>query len=105
MRGDVRSTHAMRLGFRQAKGLKQEEVDELVARRGHGYDSVRDVWLRSDALSPPSNVSPISMRFGRSGSTAAMRCGRRGAEPRGRARGLPLFAERRSEGGKEMNLT
>jgi error-prone DNA polymerase len=47
MEGDIKSTHAMRLGFRQAKGLKQEEMEQLVARRGKGYDSVRDVWLRS----------------------------------------------------------
>jgi error-prone DNA polymerase len=47
MVGDVRSTHAMRMGFRQAKGLDQEEMGLLVANRGRGYDSVRDVWLRS----------------------------------------------------------
>ncbi|MEZ5996054.1 MAG: error-prone DNA polymerase [Hyphomonadaceae bacterium] len=51
MEGDIHSTHALRLGFRQAKGLKQEEMAELVAQRGRGYDSVRDVWLRS-GLSP-----------------------------------------------------
>ena len=47
MAGDVRSTHAMRMGFRQAKGLSEEEMRVLVANRGRGYDSVRDVWLRS----------------------------------------------------------
>jgi error-prone DNA polymerase len=46
MRGDIRSTHAMRLGFRQASGLAEEELNKLVANRGAGYDSVRDVWLR-----------------------------------------------------------
>jgi error-prone DNA polymerase len=51
MRGDVRSTQAIRLGFRQAQGLKEEEMRQLMARRGAGYDSVRDVWLRS-GLSP-----------------------------------------------------
>lgn len=51
MAGDVRSTHALRLGYRQARGLKQEEMSRLVANRGAGYDSVRDVWLRS-GLSP-----------------------------------------------------
>jgi error-prone DNA polymerase len=51
MRDDVRSTHAMRLGFRQAKGLAEEDMRQLVANRGAGYDSVRDVWLRS-GLSP-----------------------------------------------------
>jgi error-prone DNA polymerase len=47
MAGDVRSTHAMRMGFRQAKGLSEEEMRVLVANRARGYDSVRDVWLRS----------------------------------------------------------
>lgn len=46
MRADVKSTHAMRLGFRQARGFKEEELRLLVANRGAGYDSVRDVWLR-----------------------------------------------------------
>jgi error-prone DNA polymerase len=47
MSGDVRSTHAVRLGFRQAQGLTEEELVQLTERRGAGYDSVRDVWLRS----------------------------------------------------------
>lgn len=51
MAGDIRSTHAMRLGYRQAQGLKEAEMTQLVANRGDGYDSVRDVWLRS-GLSP-----------------------------------------------------
>jgi error-prone DNA polymerase len=51
MRHDVKSTRAMRLGFRQAQGLKEESLKRLVANRGAGYDSVRDLWLRS-GLSP-----------------------------------------------------
>lgn len=51
MAGDIRSTHALRLGYRQAQGLKEAEMAQLVANRGAGYDSVRDVWLRS-GLSP-----------------------------------------------------
>jgi error-prone DNA polymerase len=47
MAGDIRTTHAMRMGFRQAKGLGQDEIEALVTNRGRGYDSVRDVWLRS----------------------------------------------------------
>jgi len=48
MRQDIRTTHALRLGFRQARGLKEEEMLQLAERRGAGYDSVRDVWLRSE---------------------------------------------------------
>jgi error-prone DNA polymerase len=58
MAGDIRSTHAMRLGFRQAKGLKQEEMEALVAARGRGYDSVRDVWLRSGV--PASTIERLA---------------------------------------------
>jgi DNA polymerase III alpha subunit len=58
MAGDIYSTHALRLGFRQAKGLQQEELEQLVARRGRGYDSVRDVWLRSGL--PASTVERLA---------------------------------------------
>lgn len=46
MRADIFSTRTVRLGFRQISGLRQEELNRLVANRGNGYDSVRDVWLR-----------------------------------------------------------
>ncbi|MGV3549921.1 error-prone DNA polymerase [Rhizobium sp.] len=42
----IQSHHALRLGFRQIKGLNKDEIDAFVANRGAGYDSVRDVWLR-----------------------------------------------------------
>ena len=51
MTDDIKSRCALRLGFRQASGLKEAEMEQLVANRGRGYDSVRDVWLRS-GLSP-----------------------------------------------------
>ena len=46
MVNDIKSTHALRLGFRQIKGLNEIEINNFVAKRGAGYDSVRDVWLR-----------------------------------------------------------
>ncbi|CAJ0862489.1 DNA polymerase III subunit alpha [freshwater sediment metagenome] len=51
MAGDIVGDHAIRLGFRQIKGVGEEDMRRLVARRGKGYDSVRDVWLRAE-LSP-----------------------------------------------------
>jgi DNA polymerase III alpha subunit len=51
MREDVRTTHALRLGLREIKGLSEEDGGIIVARRGVAYDSVRDVWLRT-GLSP-----------------------------------------------------
>ncbi len=53
MESHVHSTHAVRLGFRQINGLREDEMIRLAAVRGRGYDSVRDVWLRA-GLSPAS---------------------------------------------------
>jgi error-prone DNA polymerase len=47
MRGVIRTAQAVRLGFRQIRGLSKDRMEAFVARRGDGYDSVRDVWLRS----------------------------------------------------------
>ncbi len=47
MRRTIRTMHAMRLGFNQIKGLAEKRMEVFVARRGGGYVSVRDVWLRS----------------------------------------------------------
>ena len=47
MRGVIETNHAVRLGFRQIKGLSKERMEAFVERRGAGYATVRDVWLRS----------------------------------------------------------
>jgi error-prone DNA polymerase len=47
----IRTAHAVRLGFRQIVGAGQDDMRKLVEARGAGYDSVRDLWLRS-GLSP-----------------------------------------------------
>ena len=46
----IRATHAVRLGFRQILGAKEEDMRKLVERRGEGYDSVRDLWLQERPL-------------------------------------------------------
>ncbi|HLH11791.1 MAG TPA: error-prone DNA polymerase [Methylovirgula sp.] len=51
MADEIRSAHKVRLGFRQIQGLAEKDMTELVAKRGKGYDSVRDLWLRT-SLSP-----------------------------------------------------
>ncbi len=51
MKDHIRSIYAVRLGFRQIKGLEENDMKLLVERRGRGYDSVRDLWLRT-GLSP-----------------------------------------------------
>ncbi len=51
MAGDIQVMHAVRLGFRQINGLREGDMKRLVEKRGGGYDSIRDLWLRTD-LSP-----------------------------------------------------
>ena len=55
MHPDVRSTHAIRLGLQFVKGLKEADANIILARRGRGYGSVRDLWLRT-------GVSPSSLQ-------------------------------------------
>jgi error-prone DNA polymerase len=47
MARDIRSTHAMRLGFRQISGFSENDGLAIERCRGAGFDSVRDLWLRS----------------------------------------------------------
>ncbi len=47
MRTVIRTRHAVRLGLRHIKGLRQADIERLVFARGKGYRSVREVWLRS----------------------------------------------------------
>ena len=58
MAGDICGDHAIRLGFRQIKGVSEAEMRRLVARRGKGYDSVRDVWLRAEL--PPATLMRLA---------------------------------------------
>ncbi|WP_310618460.1 error-prone DNA polymerase [Flexibacterium corallicola] len=47
MRNTVRSHHAVRLGFRSVKGLRKGDMEQLINMRERGYDSLRDLWLRT----------------------------------------------------------
>jgi error-prone DNA polymerase len=50
-RDDIRTTNAVRLGFRQISGFSEEWGKLIENIRGKGFDSVRDLWLRT-RLSP-----------------------------------------------------
>ncbi|MGK9053491.1 error-prone DNA polymerase [Neorhizobium petrolearium] len=44
----IKTEHAVRLGFRQVKGLAENDmIEKLIANRGAGYTSVHDLWQRS----------------------------------------------------------
>ncbi|MFB9912164.1 error-prone DNA polymerase [Rhizobium paknamense] len=47
MQGIMKTRHAVRLGFSLVKGVSLQEMDHLVAQRGKGYVSLRDLWLRT----------------------------------------------------------
>jgi error-prone DNA polymerase len=47
MREDIHSDKALRLGFASIAGLKEAHIETIVARRGDGYRSIRDLWLRT----------------------------------------------------------
>jgi error-prone DNA polymerase len=73
MAEDIRAVHDVRLGFRQIVGVKEADMRRLVERRGAGYDSVRDVWLRG-GLSPA-----VLERLAEAGAFASLGLSRRDA--------------------------
>jgi len=58
MDGRMRTTHAVRLGFREVNGFREEDGRRIAERRGGGYDSVRDVWLRTGL--PPAALERLA---------------------------------------------
>ncbi len=58
MRCDIRTTHTLRLGFRQINGLSEDHGKTIEAVRGAGFDSVRDLWLRTKL--PPSVLERLA---------------------------------------------
>jgi error-prone DNA polymerase len=47
MADDIRTDQAMRLGFRQIKGFSEDDGRAIERCRGMGFDSIRDLWLKS----------------------------------------------------------
>jgi error-prone DNA polymerase len=47
MAGDIRTGYAVRLGLNTIKGFKETDALSIMALRNRGYDSVRDLWLRT----------------------------------------------------------
>jgi error-prone DNA polymerase len=47
MEPDGKGGLALRLGFRQIKGLSEEDASWLTAARGNGYTEVTEVWRRA----------------------------------------------------------
>jgi error-prone DNA polymerase len=55
---DIRTRHALRLGLRQIDGFSKEWAKKIEAARGRGFDSVRDLWLRTSL--PPKALQTLA---------------------------------------------
>ncbi|SEA93359.1 error-prone DNA polymerase [Rubrimonas cliftonensis] len=87
---DADGALALRLGFRQIKGLGEEDARWISAARGNGYAAVEDVWRRAGA--PP----PALARLAEADAFASLGLDRREALWAAKAVAgdapLPLFA-------------
>jgi error-prone DNA polymerase len=93
MKPAVRSTRALRLGLRQISGFSEADAKAIEAIRGDGFDSVRDLWLRT-------RLKPASLeRLAAADAFASLGLSRRdalwavkGLQRAGDKDDLPLFA-------------
>ncbi|MFC3704101.1 error-prone DNA polymerase [Devosia honganensis] len=89
----IKSQKALRLGLRQVEGLAKKDIEIVIDRRGGGYGSVCDLWLRT-------GVSIASLeKLARADAFASLGLSRRdalwavrGLEGTHGAETLPLFA-------------
>ena len=93
---------ALRLGFRQIKGMREEDAEWTVAARGNGYPDVESLWRRA-------GVRPDALeRLAEGDAFAALGLSRRDALWAARAlrapKPLPLFGID-GEGGVEPEVT
>jgi error-prone DNA polymerase len=58
MKQDVRTIHALRLGLREVSGLSEDHGRAIETMRGAGFDSVRDLWLRTHL--PPASLEKLA---------------------------------------------
>lgn len=90
MEADGRGGWALRLGFRQIKGLREEDAAWITAARGNGYLSVEDVWRRA------GTAPTVLLRLAEADTFLGLRLNRREALWQARAihseKPLPLFA-------------
>jgi DNA polymerase III alpha subunit len=90
MEPDGKGGLALRLGFRQIKGMSEEDATWITAARGNGYAAVADVWRRA-------GVAPLVVtRLAEADTFAALGLSRREALWDARAlagdKPLPLFS-------------
>ncbi len=90
MMEDTEEGLALRLGFRQLRGINEDEAEWISAARANGYREVQDVWRRAGI--PPATV----LRLVEADTFASLDIDRRAALWQARALSgsapLPLFA-------------
>ncbi|OBZ93646.1 DNA polymerase [Pararhizobium polonicum] len=92
MRDIIKTGRAVRLGFRQVKGLSEADMIALVKARGQGYTSVRDLWLRSGLQKPDIERLADADAFGSIGlSRREALWAVRALDAKSAAEKLPLF--------------
>ncbi len=93
MAEQIWTRHAVRLGLRRVEGLAERDIIQIIACRGVGYTSIRDLWLRTGV--PIASLEKLaradafaSMNLNRREALWAVKglVGTHGAET------LPLFA-------------
>jgi error-prone DNA polymerase len=58
MQKDIQTTHALRLGLRQIGGFSEDWGRKIESLRGRGFDSIRDLWLRTGL--PPQALEKLA---------------------------------------------
>ncbi|MBA3556533.1 MAG: hypothetical protein H0W29_17510 [Gemmatimonadales bacterium] len=89
----IRTNCAVRLGFRQIKGMREADAAILVSARDSSYRSVRDLWLRSGLSRPALERLAEADAFRSIGlDRRAALWEVRALDPAAAAERLPLFA-------------
>ncbi|WP_146347128.1 error-prone DNA polymerase [Falsiphaeobacter marinintestinus] len=91
MEPDGRGGLALRLGFRQIKGMKEDDAAWLTAARGNGYTEVADVWRRAGLT--PAVIERLSEADAFASCGVTRREALWAAKAIATAQPLPLFAQ------------
>ena len=90
MEPDGRGGFALRLGFRQIKGISEEDAGWLTAARGNGYREVEDLWRKAGL------IPAVIERLAEADAFSSLGLGRRealwAAKALAKTKPLPLFA-------------
>ncbi|MCL3881518.1 error-prone DNA polymerase [Marivita sp. GX14005] len=90
MEPDEEGGLALRLGFRQIKGISEEDATWIAAGRGNGYHSVHDLWRRAGL--DPATIARLAEADVFQGTAISRRQALWDAKALSARKPLPLFA-------------